>query len=182
MTPPLLFLKPTGEAFGVSEAAANFFVSFRACGGYKVRRVMPLLDEIEPLKQAALTELNAAANAPALEQTKSAWIGPNGKFTALMRQLGTLSKEDNPVAGKAINAAKVELEAVLSARGEELELKAALPKELADFTPPVRGMLRVGRHHLLARQSQIAGRGRCVAADVSCRTMAFPHKYAAIPS
>ena len=99
---------------------------------------MGLLDEIEPLKQAALADLKAAPDAPALEQTKGAWIGPNGKFTALMKQLGTLSKEEKPVAGKLINAAKVELEATLAARREELELKAALPKEPTDFTLPGR--------------------------------------------
>jgi len=99
---------------------------------------MGLLDEIEPLKQAALADLKAAADAPALEQTKGAWIGPNGKFTALMKQLGTLSKEEKPVAGKLINAAKVELEATLTARREELELKAALPTEPTDFTLPGR--------------------------------------------
>jgi phenylalanyl-tRNA synthetase alpha chain len=55
-----------------------------------------------------------------------------------MKQLGTLSKEEKPVAGKAINAAKVELEAALTARREELELKAALPKEPTDFTLPGR--------------------------------------------
>ncbi len=99
---------------------------------------MPLLDEIEPLKQAALADLKAAAELPALEQTKGAWIGPNGKFTALMKQLGSLSKEEKPVAGKLINAAKVELEAALTARREELELKAALPTEPTDFTLPGR--------------------------------------------
>jgi phenylalanyl-tRNA synthetase alpha chain len=99
---------------------------------------MPLLDEIEPLKQAALAELKSAADAPGLEQTKGAWIGPNGKFTALMKQLGGLSKEEKPVAGKLINAAKVELESALASRREELELKAALPKEPTDFTLPGR--------------------------------------------
>jgi phenylalanyl-tRNA synthetase alpha chain len=99
---------------------------------------MGLLDEIEPLKQAALADLKAAADLPALDQNKGAWIGPSGKFTALMKQLGTLSKEEKPVAGKLINAAKVELEATLTARREELELKAALPKEPTDFTLPGR--------------------------------------------
>ena len=99
---------------------------------------MALLDEIEPLKRAALADLKAAADAPALEQAKGAWIGPHGKFTALMKQLGTLSKEEKPIAGKAINAAKVELEAALTSRREELELKAALPKESTDFTLPGR--------------------------------------------
>jgi len=99
---------------------------------------MSLLNEIELLKQAALAELKAAPDLAALEQTKGAWIGPNGKFTALMKQLGTLPKEEKPAAGKLINAAKVELEAVLVSRREHLELKAALPKEPTDFTLPGR--------------------------------------------
>jgi phenylalanyl-tRNA synthetase alpha chain len=103
-----------------------------------------LLDEIEPLKQAALAELKAAPDPAALEQTKGAWLGPNGKFTALMKRLGTLSKEEKPAAGKAINAVKVELETALVSRREELELKAALPKEPTDFTLP-------GRRHVLGK-------------------------------
>src|SRR5580698_602618 len=96
------------------------------------------LDQIEPLKQTALAELKAAPDLAALEQTKGAWTGPNGKFTALMKQLGTLSKEEKPAAGKLINAAKVELESALVSRREELELKAAQPKEPTDFTLPGR--------------------------------------------
>jgi phenylalanyl-tRNA synthetase alpha chain len=99
---------------------------------------MSFLNEIEPLKQTALTELNTAPDLAALEQTKGAWIGPNGKFTALMKQMGTLYKEEKPAAGKLINAAKVELEAALLSRREELEMKAALPKEPTDFTLPGR--------------------------------------------
>jgi len=103
---------------------------------YDIR--MAFLDDIEPLKQTALAELKAAPDLAALEQTKGAWIGPNGKFTALMKQLGTLSKEEKPAAGKLINAAKVELEAALGACREALEMKAALPKEPTDFTLPGR--------------------------------------------
>jgi phenylalanyl-tRNA synthetase alpha chain len=99
---------------------------------------MSFLNEIEPLKQTALAELKKATDLAALEQTKGAWIGPNGKFTALMKQMGTLSKEEKPAAGKLINAAKQELESALAARREELEMKAALPKEPTDFTAPGR--------------------------------------------
>lgn len=99
---------------------------------------MSFLNEIEPLKQTALGELKNAADLAVLEQTKGAWIGPNGKFTALMKQMGTLTKEKRPAAGKLINAAKQELEAALAARREELEMKAALPKEPTDFTLPGR--------------------------------------------
>jgi phenylalanyl-tRNA synthetase alpha chain len=99
---------------------------------------MPFLDQIEPLKQTALAELKQAADLAVLEQTKGAWIGANGKFTALMKQLGTLPKEEKPAAGKLINVAKAELEAALTARREELELSSALPKEPTDFTVPGR--------------------------------------------
>jgi phenylalanyl-tRNA synthetase alpha chain len=105
---------------------------------------MALLDDIEPLKQSALADLKTAPDLAALEQTKGAWLGPNGKFTVLMKQLGTLSKEEKPAAGKAINAAKNELEAALDERRGELELKAALPKEPTDFTLP-------GRHRTLGK-------------------------------
>jgi phenylalanyl-tRNA synthetase alpha chain len=99
---------------------------------------MSLLNEIDPLKQTALTELAAAPDLAALDHAKGAWIGPHGRFTALMKQLGTLAKEEKPAAGKLINAAKVELEAALTARREALELAAALPKEPTDFTLPGR--------------------------------------------
>src|SRR5438034_848885 len=85
-----------------------------------------------------MADLNAASDLPALEQAKGNWIGAHGKFTALMKQLGSLSKEDRPAAGKLINQAKIELEAALASRREELELKAALPKEPTDFTLPGR--------------------------------------------
>src|SRR6185295_16771934 len=94
---------------------------------------MSLLTEIEPLKQTALAELKAAADLAALDHAKGAWVGPNGKFTALMKQLGTLPKEEKPAAGKLINAAKVELEAALVTRRDELELAAARDERGFEF-------------------------------------------------
>lgn len=97
-----------------------------------------LIEEIEPVKQAGLAELGAAADLGALEQARVNFLGANGKFTALMKQLGALPKEEKPAAGKAINLAKVELEAALAEKRQELEFKASLPKEPADFTLPGR--------------------------------------------
>jgi phenylalanyl-tRNA synthetase alpha chain len=99
---------------------------------------MSLLNDIEPLKQAALAEMNAAQDLATLERTKGSFIGPQGKFTALMKQMGTLSKEERPAAGKLINQAKTEIETALTDRRAELELKAALPKEPTDWTLPGR--------------------------------------------
>ncbi len=114
---------------------------------------MSFLNEIEPLKQSALAELKAAPDLAALEQTKGAWIGANGKFTALMKQLGTLPKEEKPAAGKLINAAKSVLESALAERRGELELKAALPKEPTDFTLPGRRRV-LGKLHPLTQTTE----------------------------
>jgi phenylalanyl-tRNA synthetase alpha chain len=114
---------------------------------------MSLLNEIEPLKQTALAELKSAPDLAALEQTKGTWLGVNGRFTALMKQLGTLSKEEKPAAGKLINTAKVELEAALAERRAELELKAALPKEPTDFTLPGRRRA-LGKLHPLTQVTE----------------------------
>jgi phenylalanyl-tRNA synthetase alpha chain len=108
------------------------------------------LDQIEPLKQAALAELKAAPDLPALDHAKGAWVGPHGKFTGLMKQLGSLPKEEKPAAGKLINAAKLELEAALAARRVELELQSALPKEPTDFSLPGRRRV-LGKLHPLTQ-------------------------------
>ncbi len=114
---------------------------------------MPLLNDLAPLKEAALAELLVAADLAALEQAKGKWIGTQGQFTALMKQLGALPKEERPVAGKAINAAKAELETALAARRAELELKSALPQEPTDFTLPGRRRL-VGKLHPLTQVTE----------------------------
>src|SRR5258706_5622246 len=114
---------------------------------------MNFLDQIEPLKQAALAELNAASDLAALEQAKVSYLGVNGKFTALLKQLGSLSKEERPAAGKLINQAKIELEALLKERKADLELKAALPKEPVDFTLPGRRRT-IGHLHPLTQVTE----------------------------
>jgi phenylalanyl-tRNA synthetase alpha chain len=111
------------------------------------------LDQIEPLKQAALAELRAAGDPAALEQARVNYLGSNGKFTALLKQLGTLSKDEKPAAGKAVNVAKVELEAALIERRGELELKAALPQEPTDFTLPGRRRA-LGKLHPLTQATE----------------------------
>lgn len=111
---------------------------------------MAWLDELEPLKQEALAAFASAQDLAALEQAKAAWLGTHGRFTGLMKQLGSLPKEERPAAGRAINAAKVELEQALAERRRQLELEAARPKVPFDFTLPGRRR-PVGRLHPLTQ-------------------------------
>jgi len=114
---------------------------------------MTFLDQIEPLKQAALADLAAAPDLAALEQARVGYLGSNGKFTALMKQLGALPKEEKPAVGKAVNSAKVELETALARRRGELELRAALPQEPTDFTLPGRRRV-LGKLHPLTQVTE----------------------------
>ena len=114
---------------------------------------MALLDDIGPLKQAAFAEMAAASDLAALDRVRSGVLGANGKFTALLKQLGSLPREEKPAAGKLLNAAKVELEAAATSRRAELELLAALPKEPTDFTLPGRRKA-LGRLHPLTQVTE----------------------------
>jgi len=111
------------------------------------------IDQIEPLKAAALAEFSAAADVAALEQARVNYLGSNGKFTALLKGLGALPKEEKPAAGKAVNLVKNELDSALVQRRGELELKAALPKEPTDFTAPGRRRA-VGKLHPLTQVTE----------------------------
>jgi phenylalanyl-tRNA synthetase alpha chain len=111
---------------------------------------MSLQERLPAILAAAQQELRAAPDLAALDRAKGRFLGAEGAFTALMKELGSLPKEERPLAGKAINAAKQELEAVLTEVRGVLELKAALPKEPADFTSPGRRR-PLGRLHPLTQ-------------------------------
>ncbi len=111
---------------------------------------MSLQERLPAILAAAQQELRAAPDLSSLDRAKGRFLGAEGAFTALMKELGSLPKEERPLAGKAINAAKQELEAVLTEVRGVLELKAALPKEPADFTSPGRRR-PLGRLHPLTQ-------------------------------
>jgi len=111
---------------------------------------MSLQERLPAILAAAQQELRAAPDFASLDRAKGRFLGAEGAFTALMKELGSLPKEERPLAGKAINAAKQELEAVLTEVRGVLELKAALPKEPADFTLPGRRR-PLGRLHPLTQ-------------------------------
>jgi phenylalanyl-tRNA synthetase alpha chain len=114
---------------------------------------MSFLEQIEPLKQAALADFRAAPDLAALDQVKGGYLGAQGRFTSLLKQVGALSKEEKPAAGKLLNQTKAELEAALIERRSELELKAALPRDPTDFTLPGRRRSR-GRLHPLTQVTE----------------------------
>ena len=79
---------------------------------------MAFTDQIDPIKEAALQALQAADSLAGLDDVRGQYLGTNGLFTGLLKQMGNLSKEDRPAAGKAGNQAKVALTETLNRRRE----------------------------------------------------------------
>jgi phenylalanyl-tRNA synthetase alpha chain len=107
-----------------------------------------LVEEIEPLRAEAIAAFQAASDIAALERARTTYLGSNGRLTLLMKQLGSLPKEDRPAAGKLINTVKSELEEALAKRKADLSAEAFVPKVPTDFTLPGRRRT-LGRMHPL---------------------------------
>jgi phenylalanyl-tRNA synthetase alpha chain len=77
----------------------------------------------------ASTELQAIRSRPELEAAKARLVGPHGELTALMKQIGSVPKEERPALGRVVNESKARLQALLDnalAQIEASELAARL--------------------------------------------------------
>jgi phenylalanyl-tRNA synthetase alpha chain len=107
------------------------------------------LEEIDRIVAAALADFAACANPAALENSKAKYLGKSGALTAMLKSLGQLATAERPVAGAAINEAKVTLEAALDARRDALahaRLEAQLAADAQDVSLPGRGAGAGGLH------------------------------------
>ncbi len=66
-------------------------------------------ETISAILAKAQPELAALKTRAEFEAAKARYVGPNGEFTVLMKQMGTVPKEQKPAMGKLINEAKGKL-------------------------------------------------------------------------
>lgn len=111
------------------------------------------LPDVATLKAEALAAFTEAQHLAALEQARAVYLGANGRFTALLKGLGNLPKEERPAAGRVLNAVKAELESALAARRAALELEAVRPKQPTDFSLPGRRRV-LGHLHPLTQVTE----------------------------
>jgi len=101
-----------------------------------------LEQQLQTLRAEAETAITGCADLPALVQAKAKYIGQQGAVTGLLKQLGTLSKEDKPRVGKLANEVKNVLTGIVEQKQAELESKIENQKSQIDSTLP-------GRRHQL---------------------------------
>ncbi|MBK8166232.1 MAG: phenylalanine--tRNA ligase subunit alpha [bacterium] len=106
-------------------------------------------ETIERLRAEALAAIGAAADEAALEAVRVSVLGRKGSLTGLLRGLKDLGDEARREAGAALNAAKDDLNAALTAR--EAQLGAGRPAASSgyDLTLPGRAPAPSGSLHPL---------------------------------
>lgn len=109
-------------------------------------------EDLKQILSSAKTALESVGNTADFEQLKARYVGPNGSFTAMSKQIATLPVEDRPVAGKLINVYKQQLAGLWESKLEALEA-AELARQVGpavDVTLPGRHV-GAGSRHLLTQ-------------------------------
>jgi phenylalanyl-tRNA synthetase alpha chain len=99
------------------------------------------IEQLQALQAEASAEIDRAETTADLTAIDRDVLGGKGKLTLLMRQLGSLSADERPDAGRESNRVKLELTSLLNERRESLhagELTAQLESERIDVTLPGR--------------------------------------------
>jgi phenylalanyl-tRNA synthetase alpha chain len=109
-------------------------------------------DELKQILESVEQEVANLATPAELEQFKARISGPNGRFTALSKQIAQLPVEERPAAGKLINVAKQRLQAIWDATGQRIEA-AALARRIGPAVDPTLDSPepRHGTRHLLTQ-------------------------------
>jgi len=109
-----------------------------------------LEEQLQSLRAEAEGALAACADLPALTQAKARFLGQQGAITGVLKQLGSLPKEDKPRVGKLANEVKAALAALVERKQAELEAKAVTAGPPLDTTLPGRRQ-RPGHLHPLTQ-------------------------------
>ena len=88
-------------------------------------------EQLELIKQNALSALDAADTPAALEELRVKILGKKGELTAVLKMMGKLSAEERPVMGQLANAVRAEIEGKLEQRKSAINA-AVMEKKLAD--------------------------------------------------
>jgi phenylalanyl-tRNA synthetase alpha chain len=109
------------------------------------------MENVGSLVLEAQDEITAAASTADLKQIEIKYLGKNGLITSLMRQMGSLSAEEKPAFGAAVNTAKATAQQAIDDQFtalRDVELAARFEAEKIDVTMPGR-QTRVGYAHIL---------------------------------
>lgn len=94
--------------------------------------------ELQSLAGKAKETLASLTEAGQLEEFRIQYLGRKGEFSTIMRQLGTVPKEDRPRIGQLANSLRAELESAFEEKSGSLKKTAAVDDNRPDLTLPGR--------------------------------------------
>ncbi len=112
---------------------------------------MSLIDELSDLRISTLNDIELADNLNNLEAIRIAVLGKSGTLTSYLRSMGSVAKEERAEVGKAVNAAREDIEAALASRKDLLfaeKLESDIEASAVDITLPGRAQ-QIGTRHLI---------------------------------
>src|SRR5687767_3411713 len=111
------------------------------------------LADLDGLSAEATAAFNAAEDAAALEAVRIEFLGAaKGRLKNVQKELGTIPRDDKPVAGKRFNEIKTEIDVAFSAAQQRINSAGTVTKAGPQFDPTLPGQpLRLGRLHPLTQ-------------------------------
>lgn len=108
-------------------------------------------ERLEALKQEAVAQLNAVADATQLNDLRVKYLGKKGALTEILRGMGALSAEERPVIGQVANEVRTAIEDLIEEKQQHfqrLETEERLAAERVDVTLPGRTLKQGSVHPL----------------------------------
>ena len=113
--------------------------------------------ELQRIKEEALSAIKSASDEQALQDVRVKYLGKKGEVTALLKGLGKLSPEERPKMGALVNAVRQALEEEIDALKTSMEvaaMNARLEEEKIDITLPGRAP-KTGHIHPLTTVNEM---------------------------
>ena len=113
-----------------------------------------LKETIEAVRKSFLTALDSfPSDTHEIEVLKSSYFGRKGELAKLYAQMGSISPEDRPNAGKAINALKEECSRLFEEQEKKYIIPDSTQTDQLDYTLPGEAQ-RLGSKHPISKTLQ----------------------------
>jgi phenylalanyl-tRNA synthetase alpha chain len=116
-----------------------------------------LIGELHRLRDAAQAAIDAAHDAPSLDELHVEYLGKKGQLTAILRGIGALPPEDRPTVGAVANQVRESSRLRLPSEGLPVVPSCRrLAAETVDVTTPGRTIARGTLHPIVETSNRIA--------------------------
>ncbi len=95
--------------------------------------------QLREIEKDALSAIDRAQDSKTLQELKIKFLGRKGRLTSILKSLGSLPKEQRPLAGKLSNQIKTRIEKAIQKRLEALKDLVPGPELIKGFDPTLPG-------------------------------------------